>query len=781
MPPKSAAFRNKAGSFLSNNPLSDRADRRKYLQLQAFRAAIAAILTLFLCQAIDFGVTPLYLILSMAGAGMFAGHILGRQVGFLRVVVWHITAWAAISIALSVANSMLLGIEGSKSFDFLIPRITDNLLLLAVFYGIGFLSTWFFWTRPAAVGLEGFAASGLMVWLLSGHRNYRLDAPKQISSLTWKMEILQQLGAQPQHLILGLGIIFCILLVCYFVLSNNRPIFGRAIAIKSYGKPQKIAAILCPLLVLANFLYYAWYLNANYSANLGRASNGVSPESNLKEGESNLGFNSAVTATRQPAAILRFEGDYQGNPSAPMLYLREGALSSYNGHEFVKGAKGFDSDIPNVGLGQAFASAETDPGPNREPVVQSIYLITKHEAPFAIDVPRRIRPIVNPKPERFRLAYQVLSHAPVKPLEDLVGQPVGDSTWDQATWDHYLRAPGSLSTSIPFEFDEGHQPDAVPDKNGEDLRYRALSKKLTENIDNPIMRVAAIIDYLSKSSVYTRSPGHQVTEGGDPVAPYLFAADKKKGYCVHFAHAAVYLMRAAGIPARIATGYQTDLTYAKDGHVLLMMGDRHAWPEIYVQGYGWTVFDIAPAQAENEPELVPDENLLEQLMSELDAAPEFAPPQPDQNDSDSEQHQGLAQLLRPQTLLLAALTVLALLLLAKFYLWYGFKFARDSKRQTRLAYTSFATRMADIGVYRTVGETRREFVERLQADYSINADKLVTYTERANYAHNPALPGVAELTDSLGDAGAQARKSFSRWVRWISIINPVPLFRIRSL
>src|SRR6202022_3809558 len=42
----------------------------------------------------------------------------------------------------------------------------------------------------------------------------------------------------------------------------------------------------------------------------------------------------------------------------------------------------------------------------------------------------------------------------------------------------------------------------------------------------------------------------------DPTADFLFG--DKTGYCVHFAHAAVLLWRALGIPARVGTGYRVE-------------------------------------------------------------------------------------------------------------------------------------------------------------------------------------------------------------------------------
>src|SRR5690606_26724776 len=55
------------------------------------------------------------------------------------------------------------------------------------------------------------------------------------------------------------------------------------------------------------------------------------------------------------------------------------------------------------------------------------------------------------------------------------------------------------------------------------------------------------------------------------------------GYCVHFAHAAVFLMRAVGVPARVGTGYALPEANRQGGSALLLRNsDQHAWPEVYL-------------------------------------------------------------------------------------------------------------------------------------------------------------------------------------------------------
>lgn len=771
----------KQGAEVYSAERSAQSDRRKFVRLQFLRALLTALITLFLAQTVDFGIGIGGLLLAGLGGTLLAGAFLRRNQSLLKILTGHALVLMVIWLFFSGANYLATLPEGAApSMDFLVPLYADDFFLISLFYGVSFLFTWFFWTRSGAVTVEATLFALTLLWLLAGHRNYHIDAPREIASLAWKVPLFQQLHAEPQHLLLALGVGFTLLLAVYFVLANNRPLFGKERVLKAYGPRQKVIVVLCPLVLLASLFYYAKFINSRYSADLSRAANGVGSQQDVQEGDSNLGFHSAISPTKQPSALVRLEGDFQNNPWAPMLYLREGALSGFSGQELVYAGASYDTDVPNVLPGQPFLSMDEELDPNREKVTQSIYLLTDHKAPFALDIPRRISMIKNPYPERFRLTYQALSYAPTKKLEELVGTPVGDPEWDQNTWEHYLRAPGSHSLAAelsPGMLEEAlHAEEPVLDEHGEDLRYLALARALSSGQQDSVLKAASVIQYLSDNSIYTRQPGHQVTNRGDPVAPYLFA-DKKRGYCVHFAHAASYLLRLIGVPTRIATGYLVDLTYSKDGHILLHLGDRHAWPEVYVQGHGWIVFDITPAEAENEQALVPDENLLEDLMSKLDPAQELLEPIPVEAGS-TERNKVLAQLLTSQNLLLLLVGALLSWIMIKWWMRNSYRFAGDDRTRVRRAYSSFASLMTDSGIYRYQGETRQEYADRLQKR-GVDSALITAYWEKAKYgsdlkADEQSIREALEIVQRSYDG------TFSRLRRILLFFSPLSLSRWRS-
>ena len=73
-----------------------------------------------------------------------------------------------------------------------------------------------------------------------------------------------------------------------------------------------------------------------------------------------------------------------------------------------------------------------------------------------------------------------------------------------------------------------------------------------------------------------------------------FLENGKTGYCVHYASAAVVLLRTAGIPARYVTGY---VSYASAGTSTVITGEEaHAWVEYYAPSAGWKVLEVTPSE-----------------------------------------------------------------------------------------------------------------------------------------------------------------------------------------
>ena len=89
--------------------------------------------------------------------------------------------------------------------------------------------------------------------------------------------------------------------------------------------------------------------------------------------------------------------------------------------------------------------------------------------------------------------------------------------------------------------------------------------------------------------------------GRNEIDDFLF--DRKEGFCEHFSSAFVVLMRAAGIPARVVTGYAGGYRNPVGGYWLVRKSDAHAWSEIWLPKRGWVRVDPTAAVA---PERVYD-------------------------------------------------------------------------------------------------------------------------------------------------------------------------------
>ena len=77
--------------------------------------------------------------------------------------------------------------------------------------------------------------------------------------------------------------------------------------------------------------------------------------------------------------------------------------------------------------------------------------------------------------------------------------------------------------------------------------------------------------------------------GRDSVDEFLF--DSREGFCEHFSSAFVFLMRAAGVPARVVVGYQGGDMNPVDGRFTVRQADAHAWTEVYLVDRGWIRVD----------------------------------------------------------------------------------------------------------------------------------------------------------------------------------------------
>ncbi|MCR4758898.1 MAG: transglutaminase-like domain-containing protein [Oscillospiraceae bacterium] len=148
------------------------------------------------------------------------------------------------------------------------------------------------------------------------------------------------------------------------------------------------------------------------------------------------------------------------------------------------------------------------------------------------------------------------------------------SEYEQFVRDTYLMLPETEAIGRIHDAFAPYQPDSS----------QPLEEKLT-----------AIRDYIWDRAEYTIHPGLQ-PKNEDFVEYFLTTSHK--GFCAHYASAAVLLCRMCGIPARYCQGYvMTENNFAAgrqaDSYEIDVPDHQaHAWAEIYIDGYGWYPFEF---------------------------------------------------------------------------------------------------------------------------------------------------------------------------------------------
>jgi len=111
-----------------------------------------------------------------------------------------------------------------------------------------------------------------------------------------------------------------------------------------------------------------------------------------------------------------------------------------------------------------------------------------------------------------------------------------------------------------------------------------------EGLEPPEVVARALAMFREQPFVYTLSPP---VLGGHAVDEFLFGT--RRGFCEHYAAAFAVLMRAAGVPARIVTGYQGGTVNPVGNYLIVRQSDAHAWVEVWMEGRGWIRIDPTAA------------------------------------------------------------------------------------------------------------------------------------------------------------------------------------------
>lgn len=161
--------------------------------------------------------------------------------------------------------------------------------------------------------------------------------------------------------------------------------------------------------------------------------------------------------------------------------------------------------------------------------------------------------------------YSVVSQIDVTPAERLREVTSSPGALSEADRARYLQLPATLPA-----------------------RIRDLAEDLTAGVDTPYERAEAVQAWLAGRVEYTLGEPPP-PDDADVVDHLLFSS--RRGWCEPIATSMTVLLRAAGVPARVATGFQPGTRQPITGWWTVQASEAHAWSEVWVPGHGWVAFD----------------------------------------------------------------------------------------------------------------------------------------------------------------------------------------------
>jgi protein-glutamine gamma-glutamyltransferase len=267
---------------------------------------------------------------------------------------------------------------------------------------------------------------------------------------------------------------------------------------------------------------------------------------------------SELSISSQLAFRVKFAG---APPPARELYWRGPVLHDFDGRTWRRRRTPFmPHDVTAVGA-----------------TYQYELMLEPHQRRwiFALDVPTRWPPGRVMRGSDFQLWSEVpISTLSAFRLESATAYTVSGPL-PQGTRDTDLRLPG-----------------------GRNERSIELARELRRRSGSDQAFIAAVLaKFRDEEYFYTLTPPRLDL---DSVDDFLF--NTRRGFCEHFASAFTMLARAAGIPARVVTGYQGGEYNPMSGYLLIRQSDAHAWSEVWLEGRGWVRVDptaaIAPDRIE---------------------------------------------------------------------------------------------------------------------------------------------------------------------------------------
>lgn len=186
-------------------------------------------------------------------------------------------------------------------------------------------------------------------------------------------------------------------------------------------------------------------------------------------------------------------------------------------------------------------------------------------------------------------------------------EEISGTTWEHSgSYDIRLRMFGQ---GIPYSWEPAYEQYVleqyltVPDDmvnvkkvaeelSAADLNRTKLGVISSENVKR-LAKAYVVADWLGRNTTYSQEPP-RLPWGEDPIEYFL--GQGKIGYCMHYASAAVMLLRQMGVPSRYASGYVVSRTSfeeaGKSFTAEVLDNQAHAWAEVYLDSIGWVPVEV---------------------------------------------------------------------------------------------------------------------------------------------------------------------------------------------
>jgi len=166
---------------------------------------------------------------------------------------------------------------------------------------------------------------------------------------------------------------------------------------------------------------------------------------------------------------------------------------------------------------------------------------------------------------------------------------------------------------------------------GRNPRSLEMAREMRSRVGSDGEYVTAVLHFLGTGGfVYSLTPPRL---DQDSVDDFIFST--RSGFCGHYASAFATLMRAAGVPARVVTGYLGGEWNPIGGYFIVRQSDAHAWTEVWLEGRGWMrvdptavvepdrltrgMLDLMPDAGSRQARLVHSSPALLRLLARWDA------------------------------------------------------------------------------------------------------------------------------------------------------------------